>query len=314
MCVSADDNKNSYNGFYGLFEIASKTQITDFNATVPTDDANKIIDVFFDDKPFKKDNITNADLMTYLTKKCDGKTLVSPLSYHDAGLLPKELREVYSVLNGNGKIYSADGFLNPESELTYDFLIGTLSLFEDEILKNLSYTQVKGSIISVSLEKGITTIRLNTESVITDVKFKNMENVLVFKDGVCAPYSRNLERNDTIAAYTDSKNNGLYVKVVGESFDGYEKYKDTHHLYKGYIYYIDYQTAIIKDLYEFDGSKYIDFTPDTYSEFSFDENTAFKFNFNQTYIDYVNEYLLDKPIYIICDNNRRKAQYFNIAE
>ena len=47
MCVSADDNKNSYNGFYGLFEIASKTQITDFNATVPTDDANKIIDVFF---------------------------------------------------------------------------------------------------------------------------------------------------------------------------------------------------------------------------------------------------------------------------
>ena len=99
------------------------------------------------------------------------------------------------TVEADGKIYSADGFLNPESELTYDFLIGTLSLFEDEILKNLSYTQVKGSIISVSLEKGITTIRLNTESVITDVKFKNIENVLVFKDGVCAPYSRNLERN-----------------------------------------------------------------------------------------------------------------------
>ena len=178
----------------------------------------------------------------------------------------------------------------------------------------MSYTRVKGSIISVSLEKGTTTIRLNTENGITDVKFKNMENVLVFKDGIYAPYSRNLERNDIIETYTDLKNNGIYVKVTGESFDDYKKYKDTHKLYKGYVYYIDHETAIIKDIYEFDGNKYIDYSPDTYLEFTFDENTTFKFNFKETYIDYVNEYLLDKPIYIICDNNRQKAQYFNIAE
>lgn len=314
MCVSADDNKNSYNGFCGLFEIISKTQITDFNAAVPTDDANKIINSFFKEKPFKNENITNADLMTYLFKKCDKKISAPPLKFHDAGLLSKELREVYSVLNGNGKVYSGDGFLNPENILTYDYLTGSLSLFENEILENLSYTRVKGSIISVSLEKGTTTIRLNTENGITDVKFKNMENVLVFKDGIYAPYSRNLERNDIIETYTDLKNNGIYVKVTGESFDDYKKYKDTHKLYKGYVYYIDHETAIIKDIYEFDGNKYIDYSPDTYLEFTFDENTTFKFNFKETYIDYVNEYLLDKPIYIICDNNRQKAQYFNIAE
>lgn len=311
MTASADSIKDPYNGFYGLFRELTGTSVSNFNAPVTKDDANKMFKILFEDAPFEGEKLLNSDLVRFLAEKCPEKKLTPPLSYADAGLLSKDLRNSYSVLNGSGRLYSKDGFLNPEAELTYDCLLGSLSFFEDEILKNLSVSAFKGNVISVSLEDGITHIRMHAPDGIHDVKFKNMDTKNVFKDGYIAPYSRNIERNSAITAYTDKKGNGIYVKVRGEYFIGYEKLSSRYDLYKGYVYYIDSNMAIIKDISKFNGYEYTN--EKAYSDFKFDENAVFEYNLKPTYIDYINENLLDKQIFIICDKTQN-AKYFNISE
>lgn len=311
--ADSDGTKDNYHGFYGLFEELTEFKIDDFDAPVTASDANKVLKILFNDSPFKEENILNRDLIRYLSEKCADAQPSPPLSFKDGGLIGKEWREYYSVLNSADRLYSDDGFLNSESKLTYGYFIGSLSLFEDEILKNCAIDTISGSVITVSLENGITSIRLSTKDGLKNAVFKNMDTKNVFRDGYIAPYSRNIQRDDIITVYTDAKGYGIYVKITGEYFKGFDSLNTGYDLYKGYVYYIDTGTAIIKDLSVFNGYEYTKCTDSVYEEFQFDENAVFEYKFKASYIDFINENLLDKPIYIICDKNKN-AKYFNISE
>lgn len=308
----AEPVKDSYNGFYGLFEELTEITVNDFDEAVGKADANKITEQLFKEKPFKNDVILRKDLALYLSEKCSSDDVLAPLNFQDAGLLDKTLRKPYSVLNANSKLFYDDGFLNPDFPLTYGYFIESLAKFEDEILKTLEITKEDGDVVSVSLEKDITNIRILTRFSAKDIKFKDISSKNVYEYGYFAPYSRNISRSDHITTYADKNGNGLYIKFADEFFERYKELSNSYTLYKGLVYYIEPDFAVVKNVSEFDGYRYSEHA-NPYLEFKTDANTVFTHNFNPTSYDYINENLLDKTVFIICDKEG-KAKYFNLSE
>jgi len=251
--------------------------------------------------------------VVYLSGKCNSNEVLAPLNFQDAGLLDKDLRKAYSVLNANGKLFNDCNFLNPNDPLTYDYLMGSLAKFEDEILKRLEITKEHGDVVSVSLEKNITTIRILGHFSASDIQFKDINSKKVYKYGSFAPYSRNIARSDRITAYTDKSGNGIYIKFADEFFERYKDLNSIYTLYKGSVYYIEPDFAIVKNVSKFDGYSYNECTQSTYLEFKTDENTLFTHNFNPTNYEYINENMLDKTVFIICDKEGN-TKYFNLSE
>jgi len=309
----ANPTEDNYNGFYGLFCELTEFTVSDFGETVSKTQANKITKLLFDEEPFKNKDILRKDLITYLAGKCSQDTALAPLAFKDAGLLDKNLRKDYSVLNANAKIYYDGDFLSPNMALCYDYFIGCLSMFEDEILNNLEITKSEGTVATVSLNKKTLSIKLLMLYNAISIDFENMESKNVYKNGFFAPYSRNIANGDRVIIYYRKDGKGIYVKFANQYFDSYRKLGEEYTLYKGNVYYIDTDFAVVKDVYEFDGYEYNEYKDSIYGEFKTDKATLFNYNFSPTNYEYINENLLDKPVFIICDKEGN-AKYLNLSE
>ena len=181
LTANAEPIKDDYNGFYGLFEEITDITIEDFSSQITANEANKITNLFFGKSPFKEEHVLRKDIIMFLSENCTSDASVPPLNFQDAGLISKDIRNAYSLLNGNGKLYNDGEFLDSDSPLTYDYLIGSLSMFEDEILKNLRISKSEGMIANISLEKNnIVDIKLLMMYSAGNIKFKDMETKNIY--------------------------------------------------------------------------------------------------------------------------------------
>ena len=309
---TAEAKSDPFYGFTGLFELLSKTEVTDYDAAVDANTANEAIKRIFGDAPFKNDEVLNRDLVKYLAEKFPSQKSKPPFRFKDAGLVEKDFRKSYSDLCAKDALYAENGFLKSDAPLTYRYLIGSLSYFEDEILSARSLSAVTGTVISVSLENRVTEITLSNSNGVLNLKCTNLAQKKVYKDGELGLYSHNIKRDEEITVYINSKKEIEYICQRGEFFSQWLNLKDGFSLYKASIYYIDDGTAIVTNASEFNGCAYT-LSDEKYTEFFFDGGTVFKYNFSETSPQYINGSLLDRQVYIICDKNKN-AKYFNISE
>lgn len=316
LCTStavfaAEDISDPFGGFSGLAGALTGIEFDNPNGVLSRKDANGIVKSLLGDLPFENENPTNGDLASYLSAKLKSDTKKAPLNCKDAGLADAMYKKAYAKLNGAGRLYSDNGFLNPSSPLTYKYLLGSLKYFESDILQHNKITLKSGNVISVSLEGEVTSIKISNGG-LSVIKVKRLSDMTIGKHSVIAPYSRNILQGDAADIYTDNDGNVVYINIPGEYFDGYNAIKDSYTLFKADIYYIDEQTAIMRNTKVFDGSAY-EPDGDGYREFKIDGSTMFRYNQTAVGADDVNYALLDKTAYLVCDKNM-SVKYFSISE
>ncbi|MBO5007500.1 MAG: hypothetical protein J6D26_01530 [Clostridia bacterium] len=307
-CVSASQDADE---FAPLYEHIMQTRLQPAENTVTVQEANSIIKKLFGEKPFKGDKVLNCQLIGYLASKCQGEGSISP-GYKDIGLVSKDYRNAYAVLSSAGKLYSDEGYVYPNSELTYGMLTGALSCFEDDILSHCGIEVVSGEVSQIYMESGRTYIDVFSGNAKTKVSSKDISCVTVYKDGNLAPYSRNISRGDSMSFYTDAGGELIYIKANQSQISISKSFTDKYTLYKAKLYYLDGDMLITNNAYVYTDKGYSP-SGDRYNEFVITDNTYIKENFNIIDKDVINRWLLDQNSYIIC-NKEGEVLYINVCK
>lgn len=312
ICVQANNTQTVTACFGGLLTSLCETEIPSGCEEVPQDIANKIIKKTFGDSPFKNENVLNRDLVKYLSQKVKASEYgVSNFSY-DYGLIDNQFRNAYIKLYNCEKLYIQNGFVNSNSTLTYEFLINQLAFFKDDILENTSVSTVKGTVAEISKKGNISSIEMyNTQKGTFTVKIKNLDEKLLYKNGKCEFYNRNIVRNDVLTVYS-SENNIVFLSTEDDFFPQWLNYNDTYNLITADIYYIDMNDIILKNPMYFNGTNY-DELSESYTELTYSYNTELQYKGKRIDAEFANTNLLDKKAYIICDKNK-KAKFIYITE
>ena len=298
-------------GFNGLCATLLKEEVKAPEHVLSTEEANTITYELLGDTPFADGKTYNCDLVKYLASKLQVNTEAG-LMYKDMGLIPKEYRKYYTTLEFYGKLYSSEGYLLPQKEVTYEFLINSLVGFKADIITNNGLTMYEGTVTDVYLEDKATNISLSTATRTETIRSKNISTVGVFKDGKFAPYSRNILRGDTMRIYTTASRELIYAEetFANDKKNAYINPKYT--LYKADVYYLEGNMLITRNVNCYKDGTY---TPvdARYFEFNITPRTYIKENFLNVSEIHINRRLLDKTAYIICDSNNN-ALYINVCK
>lgn len=304
VCADESEAQHSHYGFDGLLEALCEIQLGSYDESVPKMTANEIIKKAFGDTPFKAEVLLNRDLVGYLATKVTSAGTDGFIKSSDFGLVDKGFRQAYLTLSNAEKLYLENGFLNSEEELTYGYLINSLCMFKNEILKNNSVSAVVGSVSNISKIDNTTRITMYNRDIGTfNVSVNNLFEKKIFKDGKCALYDRNISRDDTLTVYRNSKSEVVFLSEEGEFFPQWLNLESEYSLIRADIYYADEAFVVLKNMQTFNGIRFVK-EADLYSELAYSSSVEFRYKNEIVDTEYININLLDKNAYLICDKNK----------